>query len=444
MNDRHGLVFYPWRFANTVSVLGLIILFPGFLFFHFAVAAFSLTLPPVLSGLFGPASGALAALFALTVPLILAFRSHVFSGYALSVAGYIAFCLLWSVAHYLWLEESYVYAAYTQSYQTIIFWVALFFCGYFLPETPNFLRRVFWWSFWLMAGFLALYVRETGELMFYARQAYDVEDVATYQGFARSALIVFLVLLSWSEEITRRLLVAIGGAFVLFVLGSRSEFYAFIATTTAVLFILSMRDRRLFLGSVLCVIGVVALAAIGYENIAASRQFEVLDLSASSSWRSRLALSDIALGQVAENPVLGYFGGHIAEAGGSGRYAHNLLSAWVNYGFVGFLWYFGLAATALLASIRMLVLDSGRDSRWLLVFTINFSCILLILMAKPVFWPVAALGWGVYARALLLSSDLAPASASVSSTSDGRDFFVSRSQGGISAVPPMPVPEERE
>lgn len=412
MNQTRELRLDPWRLANMVSVLGITILFPGFLLFHYLVAALGLTFPPFLSGLFGPASAAVAVMFAITVPMILAFRSKVISVYALSVAGYIAYCFLWSLGHYLWLEESYVSSAFVQSYQTVVFWIALFFTGYFLPRNVDVVRRLFWAAFWLILGFLAFYAVQTGELMFYAQRAYGVEEVATYQGFARSALIILLALISWSKELAHRLFISVGGTFALFMLGSRSEFYAYVATATAVMLILSLRDRRIFLGAILFTVGIVSLLAIGYDHMTESRQFEVLSLSESSSWQSRMGLSEVAIGQVFESPVFGYFGGHIAEAGGGGSYAHNLLSAWVNYGLPGLVWYVALAVTALAASFRNLLKDGGRDPVWLLSFATNFTCVLLILAAKSVFWPVAALGWGVYARALLLSSDSAPESAS--------------------------------
>ena len=142
-----------------------------------------------------------------------------------------------------------------------------------------------------------------------------------------------------------------------------------------------------------------------------SRQLEVLDFSSSKSWAGRLALQQIALEQIARNPLVGKFGGHVLTEdtgkyakGHTGRYAHNALSAWVSYGLVGFLMYISLTLIGFLVPAYHVVLKQQNTPLWTFAFMLNFVFLLLIIVSKPVFWPLPALGWGVLAQALINST----------------------------------------
>ncbi|QHC50212.1 hypothetical protein EKK97_12285 [Billgrantia tianxiuensis] len=148
------------------------------------------------------------------------------------------------------------------------------------------------------------------------------------------------------------------------------------------------------------VAALIALVVSQFEALAGSRQLQILDLSGTSSWLARQNLGQRAVEQILENPLLGRFGGHISSAEVTGGYAHSMLSAWVNYGLLGFVLYLGLTVSAFFgAAYRMLVVGD-RAAGWVFAFSINFVCLLLIVLAKPVFWPLPALGWGAYANAL--------------------------------------------
>ena len=81
-----------------------------------------------------------------------------------------------------------------------------------------------------------------------------------------------------------------------------------------------------------------------------NRQWEVLNIPSSKSWGRPVWLcKKKALQQIAENPLMGKFGGHVLTEdtgkfakGHAGRYAHNAFSAWVSYGLAGFLMYVSL------------------------------------------------------------------------------------------------------
>ncbi|SCZ61514.1 hypothetical protein [Thiohalomonas denitrificans] len=404
MRDMPTQRFDPWRVAQFVSVGGLIVLFPGFVFVHYSVAAFGVTLPAILDGLFGFSSALLVVIFAALFPLILRGYANVISPYILAVFGFITFTLIWAFTHTIVLDGAYVKVAFIQSVETAVLWSALFFVGMFLPEYSSTLYRTLAGSFLLILGFLLLYVVQTGELTFNASRMYNADHVASYQGFARSTLVILIILLTVASTIKQRTVLLLGGLFILFLLGARSEFYAFVATALLMVSMLMLKDGRYALLMIATIGGTSVTISLGYESLIQSRQLEILDLPSSSSWQSRQWLNEIAIRQVLDTPVFGYFGGHVVEGGGTGSYAHNMLSGWVNYGVLGFFWYLLLSLSPLLISIKRLVAIKTQDPVWMLAFTTNFCSLLLMTAAKPVFWPIAALGWGFCARAILLSS----------------------------------------
>jgi hypothetical protein len=88
----------------------------------------------------------------------------------------------------------------------------------------------------------------------------------------------------------------------------------------------------------------------------------------------------------------------LVEGGGKGKYAHNALSAWVSFGLLGFIAYVGVTVAALFKAAAAL-LRRHPDPLWKFAFYVNMSSTVLIVAAKPVFWPMVALGWGLTVNA---------------------------------------------
>jgi hypothetical protein len=374
--------------ASSIFVL---VLFPGFFLYHTLVAMGAVS--PFLAGLFGPVSAV-----ALIVYCVLFLGV---ANYLVKTSGlFFVFCFLffvfvfvWSLVNFVLQSVDGVRAAFVQSLELLILWGALFFIGCFIPLESHFLRRAMLFSFFFMVGYLLFFVMSTGEVMFYAKKQYSGgESVATYQGFARSGLLILLFLLSIAKGLGWRLLFSALGVFVLFVLGGRSELYSYIFVCGLFYFLWSLQDRKsMFLAIFLIFVFVVLM--IGYVDLLlASRQLQVIDLSSSSSWLARNELLLKAIDQVKENPVLGLFGGHI-DAESVGGYAHNVLSAWVSYGLFGFSLYFSLAFYALYVSFFNYI-KKLNNIYWAFSFACNACCMLLILIAKPVYWPLVAIAWG--------------------------------------------------
>ena len=431
------------KIPQLVAAISFFLLFPGFLFYHQFVAMN--LMPPFAGGLFGYVSlGTLGILLALFPWNTTWLKKTVRNRYVLFVLVFLFFTSLWTLAHYAIFSDDYITRASIQSAETIILWSCLFLIGLLLPLESGTLRWSFFVSFMAILVFLLHFSISTGNQLYIAGQFYgNTTDVSTYQGFARSVLVILLFLVAVFTSIRPRAFFILGGSFVLFLLGSRSDFYAFLALSILLCVILGVKKPRYYIVLLLLGLEIFILAwpdlsprlqrfigpqhpAIVAENPANEksgaevqvitepasvvtapppsprRQFEILELSSSTSWAGRRSLQSIAIEQIAEHPLMGTFGGHVAR-GGTGSYAHNALSAWVSYGLVGFCMYVSLTLLALLVSVRKIALKQQDTALWTFAFTLNFVCLLLIIASKSVYWPLPALGWGVVAKALTTS-----------------------------------------
>ncbi len=390
--------------------------------------------------------------------------------YVLWVLAFLFYTSAWTLAHYLFLDGDHISIAGVQSLETVIFWSSLFLIGLLLPLESKLLRWSFLLSFIVVLVYLLYFYISNDANAYHARRIYGkMTNLSTYQGFARSALITLLLLIAVFNSFRARAAFILGGVFILFMLISRSDFYAFLALSAVLCVIFGIRQPKYFLLLLLVTLEVALLAAPDIaprlkvvvdtrapeqaEPVAGSqladdgttrepasgkavppeaaapastqdgsppapdkaadlprlsRQFEVLDISSSKSWASRLALQRKAIGQIVENPLMGKFGGHVLtedtgkfEKGHAGRYAHNAMSAWVSYGLAGFLLYLALTLYGCLVSARHVILKRVDEPLWMFAFTLNLVCLLLVIVSKPVFWPLPALGWGVLAQALI-------------------------------------------
>ena len=459
--------------SQVIALISFFLLFPGFLFYHQFLAMGLIT--PFAAGFFGYVSLGTLLAFLILLPWNTNWIREIISvRYLQWVLVFLIYTSVWTIAHYLLLDEEHIKIASRQSLETIIFWTCLFLIGVLLPLESKLLHWLFLLSFIVIFVFLLYFFLNTDANSYYARRIYgNMANLSTYQGFARSVLITLLLLLAVFNSFRTKAFFILGGTFVLFMLISRSDFYAFLAVSAALCVIYGIKQPKYFLLLLLVSLEVILLAApditprikVFLESRTAdivvsappvdtlpvddgnlqtpahtesssadetasnqtigrtstqpaeteattiprvSRQFEVLDISSSKSWTGRLALQKIALGQIAETPVLGKFGGHVLTedtgqftTGYAGRYAHNALSAWVTYGLVGFLLYVSLTLYGFLASARQIILKRRNTLHWMFAFMLNFVCLLLIIASKSVYWPLPALAWGIVINALI-------------------------------------------
>lgn len=224
-------------------------------------------------------------------------------------------------------------------------------------------------------------------------EASNPESMATYQGFARSYVYTFLIVIATVRSVAGRLPMYGLATATLFLNGARSEF-------SAVLFIIPIIElyhAKNKLNSAALAFFLAIWIGANFEAIVGmlpeNRILQLFDLSHSSSSAAREQLSVDAWNTIVRNPVFGDFGSYA-----DGHYAHNILCAWVDFGLIGFVI---LAALLVWPAVRLFsngFFLSAKSCEF--VVALSFSCIgiLWAVTAKAV--PDMSIGaaLGAFAR----------------------------------------------
>ncbi len=201
------------------------------------------------------------------------------------------------------------------------------------------------------------------------------ESLATYQGFSRSYLLTFAVIVAFTRARTLRVVLYCIGAPTLFVNTARSEFVAMLFMMPIVELYYS---RNKFLLASLMAAMFITLCLYLHDILAllpSNRILELFDLSQSTSANKRHHLSVYAFNTIAHFPAFGDYASY-----NPGFYAHNLLSAWVDTGLFGFLFLLALMvlpATQMLLRGYFLPQQSGN-----LILAFSMVCMTLLLLVS--------------------------------------------------------------
>lgn len=382
--------------VRAISLSLFFLLFPGFYFYHQALAAG--LIPAYLGGFFSP-------ICALALVVYMPFYRYFLSSFSCAPEYFSVFllfifwCTFLAFLAYSHVPRDYMASALYQYANTLLIWVVLMLLGMSITFEGKWFRYMLILSGVVMSTMLVLYVATTGSLQYYALKIHDVEEgVATYQGFARSACILSFAILAVSRKLSHKLVVSFLSIFVLFVLSARSEFVAYVVSVLALFALTSRSNKGQAIVFMFFVVLLSVAGAVFYDVLSATRQAGLIDLSKDSSWSARSELLSDAIDRINASPVMGQFGRHF-ELIGSGGYAHNMLSVWDSFGLIGFILFFILNVFPLYDSTRRIFIIGKIDSFIVFYFLVSFSCIFLLLLAKPYYWPIPALGWGLYIAA---------------------------------------------
>jgi hypothetical protein len=231
---------------------------------------------------------------------------------------------------------------------------------------------------------------------FYLRnldEATNPDSLASYQGFARSYIYTFLVLISVVRFVGVRLLLYGVAIVSLFLNGARSEFSG-VLFLAPIIELYHARHKLYSVGAVfLLLIWFAANAESIVNMLPDNRILQLFDVSHSSSGVAREQLSSEAWHTITENPIFGDFGSYA-----DGYYAHNILCAWVDFGLVGLVLLASLLvwpAVRLFADGYFLRRKSGD-----FILSCAFVClaILWVLTAKSVPDMSVGAALGAYAK----------------------------------------------
>jgi hypothetical protein len=224
-------------------------------------------------------------------------------------------------------------------------------------------------------------------------EAQSPENLATYQGFARSYIYTYLVLISVvKSRLVRYPLYGIATC-ALFLNGARSEF-------SAVLFLIPIIElhyakHRLY--AVFILVFVTGLIASGLDEITnmlpENRILQLLDLSHSTSAVARQHLSQNALRTISENPVFGDFASYP-----DGHYAHNVLCAWVDFGLFGVVFFMSLLIWQAVWLFFNGFFARTKSAYFVIAWSLICIAILWVLTAKNVPDMSVGAAMGAFAR----------------------------------------------
>lgn len=244
-------------------------------------------------------------------------------------------------------------------------------------------------------------------------------EAANYQALARSLLPLAAIAMAFLKKHRYQSLIVGPTLLALFLIGGRSEFAAGLVLSAAWAFVVIIRQasRYVVLAAIVALIlfsltfGGIWLRASMYSGEQvdrgvvlstepatkiAPRQMEMVNLEGSASWQHRERLLKEGWAALIRSPIFGDYGGQI-KSGGFGDYIHNALSAWRQFGILGFVLYVGGCVGAFLFSAKAVVFGRSNDPRLLLAFYLSAMSLVMILMFKAVFWTLPLLGWGLIA-----------------------------------------------
>lgn len=215
---------------------------------------------------------------------------------------------------------------------------------------------------------------------FYLQALNDTKDpgsLATYQGFARSYVYTFLIVVAVTRRVSARLVLYALAIATLFLNGARTEFSGVLVLVPLLEFYHTRHKLYLTLPFVFLLIQFAANAGAIAALLPDNRILQLLDLSHSSSAVARDHLTHNAWQTITQNPFFGDFASYP-----DGHYAHNILAAWVDFGLVGF-----LAFVAILGCAAFRLLTDGfflkeRSNEFVLAFSFICVTILWSLVAK--------------------------------------------------------------
>ena len=376
---------------ERVGLLSIALLFPGFLFYHFGVA--NGVFAPVLGGYFGIVT--ILLLPFLLLPFVLRMLSGGLSTFEWSVLLFFAYCMLWAAIHAV--AGSYYQsglALFFENLAYLILLTGLFLAARLFPVSA--VRPVSMMTI-LFVGMAAVVIANIGEnllIQVIANSMQNDDGVSSYQGFARSVLVIGVLMLCGLRGVLLLASVAVTLGMLLFI-GARSEFAGYLIVCLAMLPVWLKLSRRVLLGAGLLVAAIAIIFVFTEFSLETFRIRELLDLERSTSFRSRREFTLGAIETISQSPVLGEYGSD------DHGYAHNALSAWVTYGLLGMVLYVGLIVFAIGGAVRRILLaPTSASPTAIAAYCFGVYSLVMVIFAKHISDPVIALGWGFYAAAV--------------------------------------------
>jgi len=214
----------------------------------------------------------------------------------------------------------------------------------------------------------------------------DDAKAATYQGLARAFFLSVCAVTPFSKALSLRLLLYLNALVVLFFLGSRSDMLALFLFILIFEWVSSKHWMRQFLLYAGAVGLILLLIPWLLREMPDNRILGLLEFKADTSVQVRTTQIRFALDQIQAAPLTGAYGSYM-RLGGSGHYAHNALSAWVDLGLPGMLLLVAVVAALVHSAARLAPrvrrLGGGLVADYGLALGFLGICLFFLIFSKP-------------------------------------------------------------
>jgi len=313
----------------TTVNLAFLLLFPGFFFYQALIGL------GIIRAFLGGYFSAVAIIFALPLAFLYLKNSKRNKSYYFPEIEFYYFIFL---AYFLFtIAINYIFGANKSIVQNHVLSIIYLFSVFVIFKIADFSERQLHLMAMLSLVIMTLIIYSFSvNGSFYLRplgESKDMESLSTYQGFARSYLFTFMVIIPFTRMFALRVLIYAVAASALYLNSARTEFIAMLLIVPMVE--IYYAKHKLWMTFVFLLIAGGIFLNVQYvsEHLPENRILELAEISQSSSAQLRHALTTQALHTIYSHPLVGDYGSYAP-----GLYAHNILSAWVDLGLLGFLY----------------------------------------------------------------------------------------------------------
>ena len=271
--------------------------------------------------------------------------------------------------------------------------VPLFLFGFLFDYKSNRFRGLVF-VFYLFYSLSVIIVSPTGKLIaeaiFYEGKVFELN----YQQSACLYLFVSICLVASKSSSFRYLIYSIS-LVVLFLIGARSEFYAF----PLVSLLSEVIHRRSFSALVTFLVFSIFVYLFCFNlfpQVFDNKIFAVILAASEASRDARYDLTADALRTIADNPILGGYNKYLP-----GNYSHNLLSVWVDFGLLGLFLFVFAFVIQVKYSLNSVVLSNLSCYLSVPNFLVLFSVIFLLFTAKSYSYSLIPICIGLHCKCKL-------------------------------------------
>lgn len=370
-----------------LSLFSLLVLFAGNFIYNSLIGLYGM--PSFLGGYF-----TITSIFLTFLYIFVILSKNKLPKNSLTIIGFLVIWFIFVSAKYIFSDSDLNFDLYIWSVTQIIANLICFLIASNLKLNSNNVRIMI---FTLILFSLVVLLNIT-DGRFNLRAQSDNERVATYQIFAVPIIIISFVTFVLLRSKFYKFLFFLISLVVLYYNGSRSEF-VFYAVSIILLVIMVDIFKNRNIWSFIALSLAFSIATYIFLNsvelVSGNRITELFNISDSSSFIAREQLNELAIKTIINKPILGDYGYYLLTYG-MGSYAHNILSAWADFGLIGFLLFFGISSYFFIFSFYKLSKSKVPSYSIQLLFLFSVSLFIGYLFAKDYSYMFLGFTLGLY------------------------------------------------